>query len=208
MAQLIIGGRREVDALMYGPQHPGTQQFLETQLSQPSQILTDTGRQFFADLQVHYDYFHGAEAQRLAELAISKVKGLFQPNSIRSLWDLADLQQAPIAMQRWIMAEPTIRQAYHLQRLDGYSGTYEDLHPGQVGAQHHDWRMVNHGLVQIAPAQTGHDWEVSFFLDPLAEDDRELSLDEKVNIMSTWEAMKQHFLTGKDDPTSPVGGKL
>lgn len=208
MAILITGGKRELDYLMYGTPHPGTQQYIESQLAQPSQILTESGRQFFADVQQQYEYFHGAEAQRLAEAATRKVKALFQPNSIRSLWDLTEIQQAPVAMQRWIMAEPTLRAAYHQQRVDGYAGTYEDMYPTQVGEQHYDWRLLNNGLVQMAPEGADYDWEAKLYMDPLVEGDREPTLDEKVVILNVWEVMKHHYLHGKEDPTSPVGGKL
>lgn len=208
MAQVIVGGPREFDALIYGRPHPGTLNYLQSQLEQPSPMLTDMARQFFANSQELYERFHGAEAQRLAEAAVRKVKGIFQPNTVRSLWDLADLQQAPLVMQRWIMAMPEVREMYHQQRVDGFADTYVDVEPGQVAHNHYDWRRVNDGLVVEVADHSDYDWVHRQFYEELHEGDRDLTLEEKVDILNTWDAIQMYLRAGKDDPTSPVGGKL
>lgn len=207
MAQVIVGGPREFNALVYGQKHPGTLQFLETQLYQPSPMLNDMGQRFFADSAEIFERFNGADAQRIAQAAIRKVKAIFQPNTVRSLWDLADLQNANPVMQRWIMAQPDIRQAYHEQRLDGYSDSYVDMHPGQVGADHYDWRRVHNGLY-VEQDHADYDWKHTQYFEDLLEGDRELTLEEKVDILSTWDVVQMHLQAAKDDPTSPFGGKL
>lgn len=207
MAQVFIGGDNEFNALVYGEKHPATIQYLQTQLYQPSVQLTAASQQFFADSQDLFERFNSAEALSLAQAAIRKVKGVFQPNSIRPLWELSELQNAPLVMQRWIMAQPDIRQAYHAQRLDGYADTYVDMHPGACGSAHYDWRRVNEGVLQPVD-HPDYDWQHTEYFDDLVEGDRHLSLEEKVDILSTWDMVQAFYRQGKDDPTSPFGGKL
>ncbi|MNU19668.1 hypothetical protein D3C71_79010 [compost metagenome] len=205
MVQVVVGGNTEFNALVYGQKNPGTISFLEREAFTVSPHLTAAGAQFFANQAALFEQYNGAEALRLAAAAVKKVGSIFQPNSIRALLTVPEIQNAPLAMQRWIMAEPTIRELYHQQRCDGFADTYVDMHPGFVGREHYDWRQVQHGMVQTedeeAPLAT-------FYFDELAEGDRELTLDEKMDIVSTWEVVKLNAKAGKADPTSAYGTEL
>lgn len=208
MPQVFFGGDNEFNALVFGEQHPGTLQHLQQQLSQPSAHLLGQAQQFFANSWDLYEQFHGAEAVRLAEAAVRKVKGIFQPDSVRALYELADLQQAPPVMQRFLMACPEIRQAYHDQRVDGFAESYVDMHPGRIGLAHYDYRRVVEGVLQPVEDNPEYDWEHVEFLGDLHPDDRERTLQEKVDISTSWVFAKAYLREGKDDPVSPVGGKL
>jgi len=205
MVQVVVGGTTEFNALVYGQKNPGTISFLEREAFTVSPFLSAAGAEFFANQTELYERYNGAEALRLAAAAVRKAGAIFQPNAIRALKTLYEVQNAPLAMQRWVMAEPTIRSMYHQQRCDGYADTYVDMQPGFVGREHYDWRMVNHGLIQTedddAPLAT-------FYLDELKEGDRELTLDEKMDILSTWDVVKNFTKAGKEDPTSNYGGEL
>lgn len=209
MAQVIIGGSDVFNLLAYGRKNPATVAYLEQQVQAPSQYLTEMGQRFFADSQQIFDRLHSAEALRAAEAAVSKVRAIWQPDSIRPLTELYGLQNAPLVMQRWIMANPLVRQAYHQQRLDGFADTYVDMHPDSLGRDHYDWRRVHDGLLVETPENPHYDWEMSHFVsDELLEGDEELSLEKKVDILTTWDFVEAYYRQGKDDPTSPVGGKL
>ena len=142
---------------------------------------------------------------RVADAALRKVGGLFQPNRIRYLESVSEIQNAPVAMQRWIMAQPDIRAAYHAQRCDGYSPTYVDMYPGQVGANHYDYRQVMHGIAQDHEED---DFKVTFFMDDLEDGDVAPTHLEKVDILSTWDIVQAALKRGKDDPTSPFADQL
>ena len=205
MVQVVVGGNTEFNALVYGHKNPGTISYLEQQSFTLSPHLTAAGQAFFANQSQLYEQFNGAEAQRLAAAAVRKVAAIFQPNSIRPLYTLADIQNAPLVMQRWIMAEPTVRDLYHQQRCDGYAESYVDMQPAFVGREHYDYRMVTHGLIQT---ENEDEPLARFFFDDLAEGDRELTLDEKTDIVSTWDIVKNMVKAGKEDPTSVFGTQL
>lgn len=209
---VIIGSPMDADALIYGVQHPGTLQYLEEniqrlgqQMSSYGQTLTDAGRQFYERAQTLYQQFNSADALRAAEAAMRRVKSYFQDELILPLQDIGALQNASLIMQRWVMAEPTLRQMYHKQQCDGYSDTYIDCHPGQVGEQHYDWRRVNEGLVVEDPKDSD-DYKVTFYFDDLIDGDRELTLQEQMAVTSTWDMVKHYVGQGKDDPSSSSGG--
>jgi hypothetical protein len=209
-----VGGTQHFNALLYGQKHPGTLQSLQNQFAQYDQFsrtMTDAARGFFADAHEIYNRYNSEEALRLARLANQKVGSIFKPDCIRSIWELGEIQQAPFTMQRWIMAEPTVRALYHQQRCDGYSDTYIDMHPGQIGEDHYDYRRVINGVAMEVPevddeGEAG--WKISLYAEDLLPEDRDLALDEQVAILSTWDIVRSYIEAGKDDPTSPFGNKL
>lgn len=215
MAVAAYADHADFDALVFGQQHPSTLQYVEQRINDfqqnISQTLTDAGRAFFAVVPQLFEQFNGAEALRAARMAVQRLGRAFQRDEICFLPDLVSLQNAPLTMQRWIMAEPTIRRTYHLQRCDGYSDTYVDLEPGLVGDQHYDYRRVMNGIVQEVPAENEDEepgWKVSTYLEELRPGDMELAIDQKIPIFDSYAvALAIHWL-GEDDITSASGNKL
>jgi hypothetical protein len=200
-----FGASDAFDALVYGQTHPSTVQFLQNQVSSVVDTLTDAGRSFMGKAAEVFDRYNSSEAMRFAREVMASVKGAFQTPRIVSLWDLAEMQDASVMMQRWIMANPNVRAMYHNQRCDGYSDTYVDFSPGEVGVDHYDYRRVMDGMVVFGE---DFDWKATIFLDELYEGDRDLIHDEKIDIINTWSAMDVIMALGRDDPTSSVGGSL
>jgi hypothetical protein len=214
MIQVSIGDPDEFNALVYGVQkHPGTVSYLENQLNRLStwsNTLTEAGKSFFSNAAQLIEQFNGSDAMRLARAALRKAGSLFQSNEIRSIWDLAELQHAPVIMQRYIMAEPTVRELFNQQRCDGYSETYVDMYPGTIGENHYDYRRVMTGMVQTVTVDDDPDvdWVCRTFIDDLVEGDRELLLEEKTDILNTWDMVASLIKEGGEDPTSPFANKL
>lgn len=203
--QVIYGGASAFDALVYGEQHHANQSYFQQQLQNISSTLTDAGRSFFADAHVLYNQFNGSEAMRKIRAAVNAATGLFQPNRVRYVHDLGEMQNAPFVMQRYIMASPVVREKYHSQQIDGYSETYEDMQPGKIGDNHYDYRRVMDGVLR----EDTEGWYVKFYPDEIYEGDKELSHDEKVDIIGTWDAIEAFLSVAKgEDPTSVWGNKL
>ena len=64
-----------------------------------------------------------------------------------------------------------------------------------------------HGMVEDDVDPEG-DWKTSFYLDEIHEGDRELTFEEQIDIISTWDAVKAFMARGKDDPTSQFANML
>lgn len=212
MIPVAVGSSDQFEALAFGQKHPGTLNFLQNQISNiqnMSSVFTDAGKMFISAATDMYNQYNSSEALRRVEAAVRKVSHVFQTNTIRSIWEIGDFQQAPIIMQRYILAEPTVRQMYLDQRCDGYSNTYVNVHGNDIKDDHYDYRRVMDGIVQDYVDDDGvTDWTASFYIEDLIEGDRKLSVEEQCCIIDTWEAIRYTISCGEDDPTSPDNLKL
>lgn len=203
--EVIDGGPQMFNMLSYREKHPSTLAYLKSQFENIGQTLNDAGQQFFQGMQNVFEQANSSEAMRKARLALQKVKNVFEVDNVKSIFELNELQASQYVMQRWIMACPDVRNMYHQQQCDGFSETYVDRFPGTVGENHYDYRRVMDGMVQD---DAENDWKATFFLDDLLEGDRELTFDEQVDILNTWECVEAYLKRGKDDPTSQFGNML
>lgn len=191
------------DALLFQDQSPMVDQYIQQQLSNFSHTLTDIGRKFVETSRALYDKVNDSNAVRLAKAAVRMAKGMFHPNAIIPLETIEDLRAAQTMMQRYIMAEPTLRQQYHKQLVDGFSDTYSDIDPGQVGLSHYDYRRVMNGVVQDTVEEDGTDGWVSMnFYEDLRGEDRELDFTEQHAILRTWDVVRM-ALAAQRDPSDP-----
>lgn len=207
MPVIIDGGATAFKTLAFGMPHQGTLNFLEHRLQRTSEFLNETGREFMSRGLEIFNQYAGSEAMRLAKAAIRSVQHAFDPNVIMPLHDIGAIQQAPLSMQRWIMAEPTVRALFHQNRCDGYSDSYVDMHPGQIGQDHLDWRVVNNGYIHETPNDEEYDWTCVNYFD-VREDDVQLDLGEKNTIFDVWDKLRVLVKAGGEDPTSPFCDKL
>lgn len=210
MAQIIDGGGFMFDALAYGQAHPGTQGFLARQFEQTTNVLTDAGAAFMAQARDMYERLSGSTAARMLRAAGRSIRNFWQVDEIRPLREIGELQVAPPSMQRWIMAEPTVRALFHKQRLDGYSDTYVDVDPQGIGEDHYDYRRVMDGILVVNedPESEGPEWTATSYLDELLPDDRDLSIEEQIDILQTWEFAKDAIRRNREDPTSRYNADL
>ncbi len=201
------GGDLAFDALAYGVDRPPeTTSFFQQEINNISNTLSDAGRGFFSNVRTLYDNINSSEAMRIARNALQTAASLFKPDTILPLISAVNFQTAGLVMQRYIMANPMVRAAFQSQRIDGYSDTYQDMYPGTIGDNHYDYRRVMDSVVQIDDKTD--DWCVKYFPDDLVVGDKELSHDEKVDIISSWQIAEMFIRAGEDDPTSVYGGKM
>jgi hypothetical protein len=205
MAQVIIGDDRMFNAAVFGQPDWRAQEFLAEQYSNLSHRLTQTGQQFMAMARQTYDTMNNSQAMRIMRAAGRKINSLWEQDDIRRLTTIGELQHAQPVMQRWIMAEPEIRSLYQQQRLDGYSDTYIDMHPGAIGEDHYDYRRVMNGMIVDNKADDG--WSATTYIEELAEE-QELTLEEQVEIIDTWHLAKRMIREGREDPTSKFNSDL
>lgn len=205
MINVVYGGDEAFDAIVYGQQNPANLNYFQSQLNNVSQTLTNIGQQFFSNANEIYERFNGAEALRLIKAATRATVSLFTPDKITTLHGIGQFQQAPLTMQRWVMANPEVRTMYHAQRLDGYADTYVDVQPGKIGENHYDFRRVMDGVVTDDEEDTSF---VKFYIDELEEGDAPLTHEDKVDILNTWDIVNMFLRAGKEDPTSPYNTSL
>lgn len=207
--QVITGGARTFSALAYQNQHPDNQNYFARKLTEFSANLTDAGAAFFSDAAAIYDKFNGSEAMQLARAAVRKVKGIWDRDDVRAMTEIDQTQNAKPVMQRWLMANPTVRHVWQEQRCDGFSDTYKDMHPGTIGESHYDYRRVMDGLLVEIKDEDGEDsWMISHYVDELLPGDIPLELEDQLDIGTTWAFVEMYMKAGGRDPVSPYDTKL
>jgi len=187
------------DYITFPNQNPNTQQYIQSQLTNFSDTMTDAGREFMMGARQVYEMIQNSDAAKQAKHVLRKAKGLFKPNIIIEYVDIDEVKAAQPIMQRYIMAQPDIRKQYHRQLCDGYSDTYIDMHPGMIGHDHYDYQRVMSNIIVELPDD---DWKVNIYAHEVIGDDKELSFEDKVNILHTWEIVKM-ALEADIDPTDP-----
>ena len=198
MAQVAVvdcGSSDGFDYLIYPEQHPANQQYFYQEAQRASTfnpMLMEMGQQFMRTAVELYNRFNDSDIVRSAKAAVRRATGFFHPNSIHPLEELEDLRNAQPTMQRYIMAEPGLRQLYQDNKIDGYADDYVDLHPDKIGTNHYDYRRATQSVIMNHPE---FDTVTRNFYEDLEEGDRELSIQEKGHIMTTWEIVE--WFTGK-----------
>jgi hypothetical protein len=205
MAQVIQGGINGFDALLYPTYNPVNLQYFQNSIAAATQNLNEVGRNFMASAQELYERVNGSQAIQAARNVLRMVGGAFHDgNHVYAINTIENFQSASPVMQRWIMANPDVRALYQQQRCSGYAETYHDLEVGRIKESHYDYRRVMDTVVQ----EEGKSWVAIQYFDELKEGDRNLTTDEKVDIMNTWDIINCFIAKGKEDPTDPMGGYL
>lgn len=186
----------------------GTQQWLRDRMESGRQMLNQAGQIFMQKTDELYQQMFNPEVERVARSMLRTAKGFFHPNHIVPLNTIQELQSAKPVMQRYIMAQPDLRRMYHRQLCNGYSDSYTDHHPGDIGEEHYDYRRVMHGIGQEYTTPEGeYRWKVQHFYEDLHEGDRPLHMDEQDVILDTWDLIKT-ALSNRRDPTDIFNGEL
>jgi hypothetical protein len=108
-------------------------------------------------------------------------------------------------MIRYVMAEPYARRMYHNHQLAGYDEDYVDQQPGLVGDDHHEYRLVMDGIIQIEEtpdAEGGYQWFADTWIDEYIEDEPVLDYRDQLEIMETWGTLQRLIEKRLEDPTS------
>jgi hypothetical protein len=214
MVAIVMGAEEDFNSVLYGAnKHPGTVEYLRNQVYSMAQnfggMMNDAVSSFVGRAQAAFEAVNGEAAMRRARAAIGRASAAFQRDVIRGLNTLQELQQAPFVMQRFIMAEPMVRNLYHKQRCDGYSDTYVDMFPQDVGKNHYDYRLVMDGQVTIFENEDGEDdWMVTHYPDDYLGTDQKMPSIDQVHVRDAWRLARNTIRRGKDDPVSAHGGVL
>lgn len=210
----MFGGVEEFNALAYGMPRAENIRYFQNQynnlVNNAKYFVGDIGRQFVQTATNIYNNYVSPDALARVRNIIYHVSDNKEQQIISELVRIEEIQKASTTMQRWIMACPEVRTLYHQQKIDGYSDTYVDKEPDAVGYVHYDYRLVTEGVLRYTYDEDG---EINgtiisqyWMEDQLEENDRLLSIDEKVDILSTWDVIRGYLNHTDLDPTSPGGG--
>ncbi len=203
-AQVISGDTLEFNALVYPTQHQNTINYIRNGLTNLPATLTQQAKTLFQGAYQYFQDINSSLSKQRAINAIAAISNFRQENTIYYINNIESSRQATLTMQRWLMAEPTVRNLYHNQQCDGYSDTYIDLEPDAIGEDHYEWRRVMSGVVNYE----SDDIVTKMYWDEMRQGDRELEPFEQLLILDSWEFMKIAVSQMNEDPTNPLGGSL
>ena len=204
---VVTGDDSTFSAMAFGQASAAAVNYVRNEIARAADVLTDFGRMGLQAAQAVFEQFHGEAAIRKAREISRRIGWIYQEDCVRPLVTIPELQAAMPIMQRWIMANPRIREFHNRQECASYAGSYIDIYPGTVGEDHYDYRQVMNGVVRDEERDDDKPL-YSIYLDELLEGDRKLDLDEKIDILDTWAAVNAVLDVGIDDPTSIGGGSL
>jgi hypothetical protein len=208
MATILYGDDETFNAMTSGIPHPSTIQFLEQERYNPTQQFAHYSQQFVDRTQQLLDWIENNQAARLAQAARRAIGQVWETQSIRHLASIAEFQWAPQPMVRWLMAEPSVRERYHQQGLEGYSGDYTDPFPEPMEpTEHLDYRHVMNGVVVMNPSNEGPEWHATTYYDD-REDLAPMDFLDQIDVIHSWENLRHWITKGKDDPTSRFNASL
>ena len=189
------------DTMLYGPRDNATSDMFRGAAASLANIIPQQYSDMLQTIQQRVEYVNSDRLRDLGASLVARVGSLWKGDSIRALENEHDLACAPISMQRWIMAQPTVRKVYHKQKCDGYSDTYVDIHPGVVGNDHVDYRNVVHGV--IMDTDEYDDYVTVYHSDMDQDGYADLTMANKADILTTWKEVECAIKRNNVDPTSP-----
>lgn len=192
------------DAAVYGMPHQGTIDYVKEQFSRGWENLTDMGRTFFEEKKEMVERATSDEAFRRTEALARKFRHMWDTDDIKYIGDLGGLQQAKTTMQRWLMADPVIRQMRNDQLCDGYSDKYDDWEPDRIGEDHYDYRRVTDGIF-IEDEDGGG---CTSYFESYTADEDVLTFQQQVDIEAAWQTQRMLMKRGREDTTSRLNDRL
>jgi hypothetical protein len=195
------------NAFIYPEKNAGGLQYLKNQFNNFTGVMTNTAQDFIKKSREQFERFNSSAAIEFARNMVKSVIGTVDVSTdrITTLWEVNHFQCASIPMQRWVMANPEVRELYHRQGCEGYSDTYVDMQPKVKGEEHYDYRRVMDGVMRF---DDDKGWFAKIYVEDLVDGDRDLTHGEKQDVLQTWSKLEYLIAIGKDDPTSPDGGYL
>lgn len=199
MPMIIEGGNDVFAELWGGSRSAADMNFFASSAQMATAMLSGANTRFAEMTSALIEKVQSSDAARVVKAALRAVGSMWDEDIIHELRTIGQIQHAGITMQRYIMANPMVRDLYHNQLCDGYSETYVDSSPGVIGEKHYDYRRVMNGIV-VECEERG--WYSETWLDDVHDNDRELELVEQIDILNTWERVEYHLKRKAEDPTS------
>ena len=205
MGQVINIPEAGMDYVLYGDNRAIVGNYLYSQLQQLPNTLTEFGAKVYNTLHDSYNYITDKFTQQNIINSLADQNVNISNSMIFELMTFDSLQTANLTMQRYIMANPVIREKYINQECDGYSNSYKNIFGKTMLKDNYDYRRVTNGIATDIDNGTG--FEVNYYHEDLYPGDKELEFHEQVKILNSWDASNWLIENCKFDFTCQVGSE-
>jgi hypothetical protein len=199
MALLIDGDAMSFRAAAYGRPNEATVSFLQQQFNDPSRALNLANVNFLERSRGIFEENYGEAAMARLEAVRRNLQRTWDDDDIRPLHSIEELQAAKPRMQRWVMANPFVRNLFKQGRVFGYGDSYLDHKRQGVAADHYDYRLATNGF---ATFNDEDGWAATTYMEDLLPGDERPTFNEQIDIFDTWCHTEHHLLVGRRDVTS------
>lgn len=175
-----------LDYVMYGDKSNIVSNYLQSQMQNMAKFVNPLTDRIYAAMQSSYNYVNDSLVKTGILSSLRSTGVAVTDDFFAVLTTVEDFRTANTTMQRWIMAQPTIRQHYLDQNADGYSDTYQNVFGKEVGEDDYNYRMVMSGVVVDTDEHTSY----SMYHDSPYPGDRRLTYEEKMTVLSTWDHLQ------------------
>lgn len=190
--------------MQYGAPGQGMINYIQNKLNTLPTVMGQYGTEYINQAKELANRYISTEA-------VNKVKNFlfnhnpvqFNPNAIRRLNTVEDMQLASPIMQDYIMANPYIRE--HSNEVYGYVDTYQDTNEDLIFNTTIRERRVTDGILTSNEVDKKVDYYFTEYTDNV-EEIEEMDFLDQLSLINTWD-MAVHLLKNTDlDPTNPYGG--
>lgn len=203
MANVIFAANpEEAASAFFGAANNDALNYIQGSVNNFAQTV-GSGARHLADnvIRQYNELTRGATANRINALRM-RLNSHWQTNSVRPIVNIADLQQAPDAMVRWIMCEPSTRRKFNNGRCEGYGKRYVDNNPGTVGVDQYDYRVATNGVVVSEGSGEDIEYNLRLYNDTLYNEENDLTAQERCAIAHTHAVIQRALETSAADYTS------
>lgn len=189
-----------LDLALYGDKSNILINYLWNQLQQIPQQFNEFSNRVYEQISNAYNFFTDKLVQYGIRNSLNKTSLKIENEYIHEIINFEDFQNANITMQRWIMANPIVREQYLKNNIEGYGDSYTNLHGNTIGLNNYDYRRVMDKVID--ENEVDERFVIRYFDEPLLIGDRELNHYEKVQILNTWRAAEWLMEVSKFDFTA------
>lgn len=202
----------DFDTMLFGAPDQRSVDIIKDRLREFGSRIADTARESYTRAMETFERYNGETAMRRARELSRRAAHIVKQDVIREMRSIADFQSAQPRMIRELMAEPTLRRMYQRQECEGYSGSYIDMFPGDIGHDHYDYQRVMDGVFledDEDPNSVNGPMFVQYFMEgDELEGDYKHDIDTVGIIVQAWKDQRRTLLAGIHDTSSISGAKL
>lgn len=201
---IVRGGDLAADALIYRPPDNNLVNYLASNLQKANELVGSYSNAFINTMTNVYNRFASDSARLYQKLVLQDANGHLDQNIV-SVVRYEHLHMANLAMQRYILAEPTLNEYYRKGMCYGYQDTCTMYEDNKFGKDCVEYRRVMDGMLEFDNEDEG-------VVITYSQNDTEMYPDDldpidKFNIMKTWDNVARMIVEGID-PSDPLLGEL
>lgn len=207
MAVAIYADEQEFRAMHFGMPRSEDRAVLRERMEENARRYGLEGSDFFARALDRFNSFDFDRIERKISAVRRRVTHMFDRDEITWMSSIGKFQQAGPIQQRWLLANPRIKQLAERELLRTWGNEYPIPNKGRYGDDDPDYRAVMNGMYQTDA--DGNDLFV-IYPDAYSDDGRGVLSFEEQTILkdSMWANFIAYVDEGLDDPSDPENGSL